>query len=82
MRAIREVVEIKSHKLLFTLPADFNERKVEMILLPLTQYDEPTKEQPELKNVRGALHKYANPKQVECEKNAWIDAVEEKYATH
>lgn len=82
MRAIREVVEIKSHKLLFTLPADFNERKVEMILLPLTQYEDSIKEKHKVRNVRGALRKYANPQLIESEKTAWIDAVEEKYATH
>ena len=36
MEAIREIVEIKSHKLQFTLPENFKEKKVEMILLPVS----------------------------------------------
>lgn len=73
MEAIREVVEIKSRKLLFTLPPDFHERKVEMILLPLTQCDEPTTEKSKLRNVRGALREYANSNLLESEKQlGWM----------
>ena len=52
------------------------------MIAKVLKISKPTKEQRKLKNVRGALRKYANPKLVESEKTAWIDAVEEKYATH
>ena len=81
MEAIREIVEIKSQQLQFTLPANFNEQRVEMILLPLSKENNKRKKNT-FKNVKGALSKYANSVLLEQEGTAWADAVEGKYATH
>jgi hypothetical protein len=81
MEAIREIVEIKSNQLQFTLPTNFNEEKVEMILLPLAKSKEMVKIHKN-RSMRGALSKYANKNLRKQEKDAWANAVEEKYATH
>ena len=34
MQAIREIIEIKSNRFTFDLPADFTSKKVEVIIMP------------------------------------------------
>ena len=70
MEAIREIVEIKSHKLQFTLPDSFNEQKVEMILLPI-MHDNISSQNITKKNLRGVLNKYANKNLIKLEDLAW-----------
>jgi hypothetical protein len=52
-----------------------------MILLPLPKSKERVKIHKN-QSMRGALSKYANKNLRKQEKDAWPNAVEEKYATH
>lgn len=76
MEAIRTIQTVKEGRVHLQLPKQFWGRQVEIIVLSTPRQENRTTPQ---KKLRGCLHQYANPKLIEREKEAWRDAVSEKY---
>ena len=77
MEYIREVVNSNTLMPIFNLPLSLQNRKVEVVI---SLADRKTSEAPRRKSLKGCLNKYANPKLLHMEKDAWAEAVKEKYA--
>jgi len=79
MEAIREIQVVKEGKIKVHLPQRFWGRQVEIIVISDPQ---PKAFPLGKKSLRGCLHAYANPALIAREKEAWEDAVSEKYGHH
>ena len=86
MNAIREIKKVKNGKIEIELPKDFNGNNVEIIILMNTENvgnnTKKIKRKKEGRNLAGILHKYANPDLIAKEKDAWQNAVKDKYGFH
>ncbi len=60
MRAIRKIISLQNNFISFKLPSSFHAKKVEVIILPVTEKDikEPKKSPPLSSKFRGALSKH------------------------
>ncbi|MGD9972586.1 MAG: hypothetical protein AB7S77_05960 [Desulfatirhabdiaceae bacterium] len=76
MEAIRKIQTVREGQVSVRLPAQFWNKKVEIIVLSASSQKDDS---PPKKSLRGCLHQYANPTLFEREQEAWHDAVREKY---
>jgi hypothetical protein len=64
------------------LPIGLRNRQVEIIVLPLDEGKGKKLSGTKAANAFGILSKYKNPALIPNEKDAWLEAVEDKYANH
>ena len=77
MEAIREVRIVENGQVLLNLPANFWGQQVEIIILSTGKSEVlPNRK----KSLRGCLRAYADPDLIPLEKDAWAQAMVEKYA--
>lgn len=79
MNFYREVLNSKNLERIINLPPELRNTDVEIIVLPVKKAAE---NQLKSSSTRGALKKYANPELIQYEKDAWAEAVGEKYANN
>ena len=78
MEAIREIRHVENGKVILHLPHDFWGQDVEIIILPVQHQD---KQLTHKESLRGCLQQYARPELIAKEKEAWQDAIREKYVS-
>jgi hypothetical protein len=79
MEFLRQTVDSNSLKEVFALPQSLRNRRVEVIILPVSEEQASTQKKG---SAFGCLKKYANPALMQQEEGAWGRAVAEKYADH
>ncbi len=82
MRAIRDIIEIKSNRISYNLPSGFSDGKVELIVLSVDDQSS-IRNNPEHKtsiSLRGALKDFSNPALLDRESGAWNQAAMAKYS--
>jgi len=79
MKFIRKVANSDILAGIIDIPEELKSKKVEIIILPYENMDNPDLEEQKKKNVRGALAKYKNKELQEKEKEAWANAAVGKH---
>ncbi|QSQ10285.1 hypothetical protein H0A61_02686 [Koleobacter methoxysyntrophicus] len=79
MKFIRKVANSDILAGIIDIPEELKSKKVEIIILPYENMDNPDLEEQKKKNVRGALTKYKNKELQEKEKEAWANAAVRKH---
>lgn len=84
MRAIRDIIEIKSNRISYKLPSGFSDGKVELIVLSVDDQSSFRNNPEDNKSLslRGALKKFSNPALLDRESGAWHEAVRTKHETN
>ena len=79
MEAIKTIQIVKNGQVLLNLPEKFWGQQVEITITTASNQEYPGAQK---KSMRGCLKKYANPSNFSKEKDAWSDAVKEKYGDY
>lgn len=76
MEAIREIRTVEQEEVILRLPKRFWGRQVEIIVLSRS-LNRPRLQK---RSLLGCLQSYARPELISTESNAWLEAMEDKYA--
>ena len=76
---IREIVRPKDDNLTIKIPKEYIGKDIEYIIFPIKN-QKNVKEKFDIALLGGALKKYANPKKIELEKNAWELHIMDKFS--
>jgi len=76
MQAIKEIHHIKNKQLQMQLPESFNDKDVEVIVLPQAERTHQNSSE-NVESLLGALHKYADPAKINEESKAWQKSVKD-----
>ena len=77
MEYLRQTVDSKKLSGIFDLPLSLQNKKVDVIILPIEDNNKTTQKSG---SAFGRLNKYANPQLIPLEKGAWEQATVKKYA--